>query len=1216
MKRKQISKPVKVTKASKATKTSKAAKPAKASKAVKVSKPTPTAKPTKVVALSKPVKGAVPPKGTLSPSSPAHIARQLKSYTPFPGWLSAADQLKRQVSGRAGVSSASLDKNGIHRPSIEEIKACYDDSWEAGFVIPYYKLPATTGAPRDRVTDTYISSVLIKDSTERINVKTVKPYVRIRFDKPINDAKYKQAYGTTQHVYIPNSLDSLCCKELVIVEGEIKAISLVEEGIPAVGIGGIYGIQAKKDIKNPEFVKLIPELKGILNQLGVEKVYYLGDGDTSLNWQFSDAAVKYSSLLAPLPVYLPRIPLDEPKGIDDVKAIKKTGFLSFWKKITKAASLVAPLPLTNIGTEELLIKTAEFRKRVNTLCFQLLDEQMDVIAGPKDIDDDKLYFYKFTQIYLYIKGSKDNPNTEDLETFFKLCADAQFSIKAIQEADKLSYKANNENRKKNRGKKVDLPPIEKLRLKAKIFDLHNGKVAPAQHPEPGGNPQYTKKLLPLVLLPGGDFVPFHESARSLFKKLKITNKYFMVNGAFMHLERNEALQENGKPFTVLDETGLQTRVSKDVRFGYQERDEYDDVVIEENKIPSNKQLKTFIHAAERHLLPKITGIHKSPILVSVDKRIKVLQKGYSAEAGGRYILNGVVANVPLKEAVDNLKGLLAECPFASPSDYSRALCALISPALVFGKLFPCFCPAFMFEADGSQAGKGILATIVQRVYGENGYVIAPKEKGGVGSLDEILDQALLFGEPFIQYDNFRDSFSSGRLESILTVSAGQEVLVRVPHQNTAAIDPSGRIFHITSNGLSITPDLANRLCIIKLRKSDKQYSKNRHEMEMYIGENQETLLGSVFAVIKAWVEADEQFTNDSTIGVGGFQQWWQTMEWICTNIFHMPSPYVGVASKNKSSTNEYLIWLRKLAIEVKKMGYNDKELTPTLISDICLAQNICVIGPDKRPLTMNPGVVGKSLNIILKVFGQTIPDGAQCDVDGDYTVKHVIKPERREKKGDIRDNSYYVFSGDPSVPQPALESAGHPPVPHVPHVPPPSAANGTRPITFGKIDKSTMEAIARLSLGGPSYAELLAKTATAGIAEDVATSAIVVMVNTGQLCVFDDKFFPNDADGNTIFSSEDASLVQKIAQSGNSDQIAMLLRGDAYQLLTQGKLPDNHPRALRSFQDEQDPGDGEAFEGYWESDEVPAEEEPSPRQTVSNSRLERLLALAKSPIPR
>ena len=79
---------------------------------------------------------------------------------------------------------------------------------------------------------------------------------------------------------------------------------------------------------------------------------------------------------------------------------------------------------------------------------------------------------------------------------------------------------------------------------------------------------------------------------------------------------------------------------------------------------------------------------------------------------------------------------------------ARAVAAIITPALRFGGLLRCHFPALLVEADQSQAGKGTLVEIIQRIYGEPAGLTA-KRKGGVGSFDEDLSAQLLRGRPFI-----------------------------------------------------------------------------------------------------------------------------------------------------------------------------------------------------------------------------------------------------------------------------------------------------------------------------------------------------------------------------------------------------------------------------------------------------------------------------------
>jgi len=313
MKKKPISKPVKATKVSRPTIILKESKP------VKVSKPAIPAKATTVVAKSKHLEIAPPSIATISQDSPEHLARQRAGgYQPFPHWLSEEETASRVVTGREGVSSDSLIANGIHRPTSGEILDLFGGAWGPGFVIPYFN----------------IQGDWIFDNN--------KPFVRLRRDG-LTGPKYLPPRGTSYHPYIPYGLAELTKtnKELVVVEGEIKAICLVEEGIPAIGMAGFSGL-LKKGAK-----AFVPELPPLLASLGIKKIYLLGDNDTSINWLFADAAFKYSTLFhccsPSIPLLLPRIPLGKAKGIDDMKAAIGSGFSVFWQDITKNAVPVPPV---------------------------------------------------------------------------------------------------------------------------------------------------------------------------------------------------------------------------------------------------------------------------------------------------------------------------------------------------------------------------------------------------------------------------------------------------------------------------------------------------------------------------------------------------------------------------------------------------------------------------------------------------------------------------------------------------------------------------------------------------------------------------------------------------------------------------------------------------------------------------------------------------------
>src|SRR5690606_22583817 len=111
-----------------------------------------------------------------------------------------------------------------------------------------------------------------------------------------------------------------------------------------------------------------------------------------------------------------------------------------------------------------------------------------------------------------------------------------------------------------------------------------------------------------------------------------------------------------------------------------------------------------------------------------------------------------------------LAELIAEFAFVTPSDRSRAIAAIIAPALKAGGILRGHYPFTIVEADDSQTGKGYLCDLIFAIYGETPGIVGER-KGGVGSLDESLAQKLVEGRPFILLDNLRDKIDSAYLEA-------------------------------------------------------------------------------------------------------------------------------------------------------------------------------------------------------------------------------------------------------------------------------------------------------------------------------------------------------------------------------------------------------------------------------------------------------------------
>lgn len=215
---------------------------------------------------------------------------------------------------RPGITPAALAAAKIRE--VEPAEAFAATGYrEPGILIPYFN---AAGSP--------------------LNVNN-KEFARLRLSNPSSGAKYLSPASSGCQLYIPIGLRALLVpgSALGIVEGEFKAIALIEAGFPCVGIGGITSACPRNEAGVPE---LLPALAHLIAEARPVGIMFIGDSDTSLIADFSREALKLATL-AGVPVVLPRIPLDAPgKGPDDLREIWGTEFPARWKAILDAAEQV------------------------------------------------------------------------------------------------------------------------------------------------------------------------------------------------------------------------------------------------------------------------------------------------------------------------------------------------------------------------------------------------------------------------------------------------------------------------------------------------------------------------------------------------------------------------------------------------------------------------------------------------------------------------------------------------------------------------------------------------------------------------------------------------------------------------------------------------------------------------------------------------------------
>jgi hypothetical protein len=174
-----------------------------------------------------------------------------------------------------------------------------------------------------------------------------------------------------------------------------------------------------------------------------------------------------------------------------------------------------------------------------------------------------------------------------------------------------------------------------------------------------------------------------------------------------------------------------------------------------------------LHASEFiRSIPEIKCLTRCPVLVE--------RAGGLFEVAGydetTHILAGgsPVEDLTPEKAKTVLRELLRDFRCQSPADRSRALAALLSPALAFGRLLGTSrTPVTVVEADQSQTGKGYFVRVIAAVYGDVPAAVTQR-RGGVGGLEEDFDTRIVEGRSFVCLDNLRGRFDSPKLESFLT----------------------------------------------------------------------------------------------------------------------------------------------------------------------------------------------------------------------------------------------------------------------------------------------------------------------------------------------------------------------------------------------------------------------------------------------------------------
>ena len=468
------------------------------------------------------------------------------------------------------------------------------------------------------------------------------------------------------------------------------------------------------------------------------------------------------------------------------------------------------------------------------------------------------------------------------------------------------------------------------------------------------------------ILPGDDSCSITESAQNIFAVIAATKTLFQRGGQVVELER----QQDGTYFLeMITPSTFRSRIENyDRTVGAYRTTKNGERILRQVPCPEEKA-KALLHSKQAKLLPPVSQVLNSPAIVESGGLLKILRKGYHPENGGILVSTGdLPAQPPLPEATQALKNLLDDFDFQTPSDRSRAIAAFITPALRIGGFIKSHVAIDIAEADQSQSGKTYRQKIVAALYNEKPRIISQR-KGGVGSLDESFSQALIQGQPFIQFDNLRGKVESQTLEAFVTCEG--MFSARIPHRGEALVDSTRFLLQMTSNGIETTKDLANRASICRIRKQPEGHQfKDYPEGDLlaHVRANQPYYLGCVFEVIREWVKQGKPKSQECQ---HDFREWAMTMDWIVQGIFDVAPLLDGHRTAQERASNPALNWLRSVALAVKAENQCGDELTASTIVEVC--QNHGLDIPGLKNLTDDDQAKMRVGTVMSNLFRNTNP---------------------------------------------------------------------------------------------------------------------------------------------------------------------------------------------------------------------------------------------------
>jgi hypothetical protein len=464
-----------------------------------------------------------------------------------------------------------------------------------------------------------------------------------------------------------------------------------------------------------------------------------------------------------------------------------------------------------------------------------------------------------------------------------------------------------------------------------------------------------------VVLPGNG-VTISECAAKLGAKVAAKKKLFMRGGKVARVKRDKS---RGTTLELLTADEFRSIIEDYGELFAWRQGRGGEPVLKPTTCPVDTATALMAADAFRDAVPTVSTLTPVPVYANTASGGRLLGPGYHDALGGVLVSDSVaIVEMPIERARETLNIMFAEYSYVTPSDRSRAIALLLTPMLRMGGWYVGHTPVGEYECDTQQGGKTYQVHVKAAVYGSVAYPIT-KQSGGVGSLDEKIQQGLVEARSNILLDNLRGHLDSAFMEMVAT--AGGVVPCRVPHHGTIPVDTSSTTFDITSNGLSSTVDLTKRACIVRIKKRHGYAFRKFPEGDLlrHVQANRGLYLGALVAIIREWARLGCPRTTDTR---HDFREWAQTCDAIVGQVLGEAPLLDGHVAVQERVGDTARTWWRDIALVVDKAARLNKELRASELANLALDFDVPI--PNLKPDADDENRARRIGAMAARVFGE------------------------------------------------------------------------------------------------------------------------------------------------------------------------------------------------------------------------------------------------------